>query len=95
MTDLPYRAIWERELRAGMYGQDRMKPSTWKIDGLYHATCWQARAEDMEQMIAEAMDRGAHVDSIAGLLQRLEFDKDMAHKAFLDWERQHGAKPAA
>lgn len=95
MTDLPYRALWERELRAGLYGQDRMKPSTWKLDGLYRAVCFQARAEEMEIMLADALRDGIHPDSVAGLLEELEDDKAAAHEVFAEWERAHGAEPAA
>lgn len=95
MTDLPYRAIWERELRAGLYGQDRMKPSTWRMDGLYRAVCYQARAEEMERTIADALRDGIHEDSVEGLLAELDDDIAMAHHVFTEWEKAHGAEPAA
>ena len=82
MTDLPYRAIWERELRAGMYGQDRMRHSTWKIDALYLAVCQQCKAEDAEAALALALAQGAHPDSIEALVAELDRECERAHDIF-------------
>lgn len=38
--------VWEAEMRRGIGGQDRQKPSTWIIDALYRATCCEANARE-------------------------------------------------
>lgn len=38
--------IWEAELRRGVGGQDRQKPSTWVMDALYKAVCCEANARE-------------------------------------------------
>lgn len=41
------RELWERELRSGVDGQQRALPSTWKLDALWKAACWEATATDL------------------------------------------------
>lgn len=82
-SPLPYRAIWERELAAGMYGQDRQRPATWKMDALYRAVCWQIKAEETEDILALALDQEAHVDTIAALVEEVDRARDAAHEAFV------------
>lgn len=91
MTDLPYRAIWERELRAGMNGQDRMTPSTWRIDALYRAACWQTKAEEAEAALALALEQNAHPDTIAALIEELDHEVEMAHHVFNTYSEQGDA----
>lgn len=52
------RALWEREVRAGLHGQDRQRPGTWVNDGLWLAACWEAAAADDLAQSRAATDRG-------------------------------------
>lgn len=88
---LPYRAIWERELKSGMYGQDRQKPSTWRIDALYRAVLQQIKAEEAEDSLALALDQGAHADTIASLVAEVHREREQAHRIYLEHTREHAA----
>lgn len=81
--ELPYRAIWEREVGAGLFGQDRRKPGTWRHDALYRAMLWQIQADESEALLASALDNGAHPDTIAGLLRDVEDFHEKAHAVFV------------
>ena len=43
----PALALWQREVRAGLQGQDAQRPGTWKRDTLYRAACLEAAAADL------------------------------------------------
>ena len=86
MTALPYRALWRRELDAGLYGQNSQLTSTWKLDGLWLAAVLQHKAEESERMLQEALDADDHPDVIQHFLEQYEADCDACHRAFLDGE---------
>ena len=85
---LPYRARWEQELRAGVAGQDRQRPSTWRLDGLWRAACLQAEAEDFEQELKIALDHEAPAHTIRAMVSEIEHIRAAAHAAFLAAERE-------
>lgn len=74
-----------------MYGQDRMKPSTWRIDALYRAVCWQIRSEEREELLALALDQGAHPDSIAKHVKYIHWERRQAHEAFVEHTKKNAA----
>lgn len=82
-TDLPYRALWRRELNAGLYGQDPQLTSTWRLDGLWKAAVLQHQAEDTLQMLQESLDANDHPDTIQHFLEQYEAECDACHRAFL------------
>jgi hypothetical protein len=83
-SPIPYRDIWERELRAGKGGQRRECSSTWRLDGLWRAVCYQLRAEESERLLASAIDNGALPCALAALLDEYEREWEQAHRAFVD-----------
>jgi len=68
-----------------------MRPSSWKIDALYRAVCWQIKAEEAEAALALALEQGAHADTIEALLEELDHETNMAHHVF----NLHSASDAA
>lgn len=98
MTDLPYRAIWERETRGGLYGQDRFRTSTWRMDGLYSAACYQIQSEELEDLLSvplsEAVERN-DAERVQRLLSRIDEARDLAHRAFIASAEQEDDRGAA
>lgn len=92
MSDLPYKALWRREVSAGLYGQQMALTATWKLDGLWRAACLQNQAEDTERMLQESIDANDHPDTIAHFLEQYEAECAACHAAFLaDQEETHAA----
>lgn len=81
--ELPYRAIWLRELRAGKHGQRLDLTSTWRLDGLWRATCRQSRVEEAQRLLGSAIDHGAHSTVLAALLRDIDWEREQAHRAYL------------
>lgn len=87
MTALPYRALWRRELNAGLYGQHPALTATWKRDHLWLAAVYQHQAEETERMLRDAMDAHDHPDVIRHFLVQYEADCARCHRIFLDGEQ--------
>ncbi|HKW10046.1 MAG TPA: hypothetical protein VJO33_06680 [Gemmatimonadaceae bacterium] len=80
---LPYRERWAQRLRAGVDGQRLDRPSTWRMDRLFHAACWQCKTEEAEGSLALALRHDAHIDTIAALLAEYEHVRETTHRVFL------------
>lgn len=91
MTDLPYRAMWRRELNARAYGQNPDLTATWKLDHLWLASVLQHKAEESEIMLQEALDANDHPDTIAHFLAQYEDDCAECHRVFLAGEEANDA----
>ena len=48
MRSYPSIRLWEAELRAGVNGQDRLRPSTWVWDSLFIAACYETNAKEYD-----------------------------------------------
>jgi hypothetical protein len=90
-TGLPYRALWRRELNAGLYGQDPQRTSTWKLDHLWLASVLQHRAEETLVMLNEAIEAGDHPDTVAHFLEQFEADCALCHRTFAEGEARAAA----
>ena len=42
----PALDLWRRELRAGAHGQRATSATTWRLDALWRAACWEASAQE-------------------------------------------------
>jgi hypothetical protein len=89
--DLPYRALWRRELDLGVNGQNPAITSTWKLDHLWRAAVLQHKAEDSLQMLQESIDANDHPDTIAHFLEQYEADCEECHRVFADGEARRAA----
>lgn len=87
MSRLPYRALWRRELNAGVGGQKPDLTSSWRLDNLWLASVLQHKAEESERMLQEALDyEHAHPDTIAHFLEQYEADCRECDRVFIDGE---------
>jgi len=80
-----YRKLWHADVRSGRNGQRLDLPSTWKLDDLWRAACWQCRAEEAERFFHDAIDRGPLPDGQCGaaaevLLRQVEYEWMKAHE---------------
>ena len=67
----PALTAWRRRLRSGRIGELAARPSTWVLDGLWRAACWEAAAEEAERAgqrdsWRHAMQRAREVMAEAG-----------------------------
>jgi hypothetical protein len=97
ITRFDYHRIWLAELRGGRNGQRIDRPSTWILDGLWSAACYQRQAEELERLLWGAISHGPAADGrysmeahengrsrrvgIAALLDDLEDTWERAHRA--------------
>jgi hypothetical protein len=50
---------WHRELRAHLAGQDAERPSTWRLDHLWRAACYEVAARDA---VRDGVDPTRHLE---------------------------------
>jgi len=97
ITRINYRQIWLGEVRSGRNGQRIDHPSTWILDGLWSAACYQRHAEEHEGLLYQAINNGPAANGrycleveengrtrrvgIAALLDELEDAWERAHRA--------------
>lgn len=80
------RAHWEAELKAGVNGQDRMISSTWVMDGLYFAACYETNAAEFDAE-AERCRRGTERNAAVGYRiwrEAADEERSKAAKALAD-----------
>lgn len=59
-------SLWRAELRAGVYGQHIDRPSTWRLDALHKAACYEAAGIEAQRagltaIAADAFRRAAGI----------------------------------
>jgi hypothetical protein len=77
----PYLERWLREMRAGVGGQRLSQLSTWRLDSLWMAACFESRAQEDERMLADAIAHRAPCATVAALVRAVERDWADAHAA--------------
>ncbi len=60
--EYPATEQWRNNLRDRIGGQDANKPSTWKLDALWRAACYEAAARDAKAL---GMDPNPHLERAA------------------------------
>ncbi len=51
----PALQLWRQEVRRGFRRQRADRPATWRLDALWRAACWEARAAASPTFDAEAL----------------------------------------
>lgn len=79
---MTYRELWEAELCAGVGGQQRHLSSTWKLDGLWRAACYEASATEYYALSFHATRSGDPITGAIHLRAASEL-MDKADEAFV------------